>query len=105
MRCKKCGWISFDWLENCGKCGKSLKEERLLIGTFIPDREPINWFELKTQLSPASIQDVPPIVDTEVPELTQDDILPAADLELEGVQLEEIAENEDFQKALEELAG
>ncbi len=105
MRCKKCGWISFDWLENCGKCGKSMEDERLLIGAFIPDKEPVNWYELETQSASATPKETSPLSNIDVSDLTGENSGQGEEIGLEEVELERIAENEDFQKALEKIAG
>jgi hypothetical protein len=34
MKCPKCGYTSFPYLENCAKCGQALMEQRAALGTY-----------------------------------------------------------------------
>ncbi len=108
MRCKKCGWISFDWLETCGKCGKSMEEERLALGTFIPDRESADWFTMNEPIS----DDQPDFTakhhlsDIDVSDLVDEAAPPSGEeISIEEVELKRVAEDQDFQKALDQIAG
>ncbi len=109
MRCQKCGLISFDWLDACSKCGHSLEKERELLGRFLPDNGDINWFQ-KSESAAAEAasaafepQAVPDISKVDVSDLvTESDESEMVDIEEK--ELLRAAEDEDFQKALEEIA-
>jgi len=110
MRCRKCGFISFDWLDSCSKCGNSLVQERELLGHFLPDNGEINWF---IQVEPTKLEQVQV---AQEPEATSDlfqevdvsDLMPdhleAQPVEIEEGELIKAAEDKEFQKALEEIA-
>ncbi len=111
MRCKKCGWISFDYLDICGKCGKSMEEEKRLLGHFVPDTEAINWFTFepdslgvktgRPQADPAHH-----LSGMEISDLADDTVTKTEEeIALEEVELKRIAQDKDFQKALDEIAG
>lgn len=110
MRCKKCGWISFDWLETCGKCGKSMEDEKRAIGSFISDKEPINWFKMDLSAVASEAKDVDTKASDALSEIDVSDLMDSApevkaeEIDLEEVELKRIAEDQDFQKALNEIA-
>ncbi len=108
MRCKKCGWISFDWLETCGKCGKSMEEERLAVGAFIPDRESADWFNMDESVANVqhSSQAKHRLSDIDVSDLVDEAAPPSGEeISIEEVELKRVAEDQDFQKALDQIAG
>lgn len=109
MRCQKCGFISFDWLETCGKCGAPLGQESDLLGQFLSDNQNINWFKgVESSASgaeQASDQERPA---PDISSVDVSDLLPES-LDNEVVDIEETellraAEDKEFQKGLEEIA-
>jgi len=102
MRCKKCGFISFDWLDNCKKCGKSLSEEKQLIGIFFNDEKEINWFSLDSVQPREDNGKSVDISNIDVSDIVENDA--HSENIIEENELAQIANNEDFQKALEEIA-
>ena len=86
MRCNKCGYISFDHLSECGKCGANLVAVRDALG--MRPEEPSSPFYLKSLLSvpEPSTQNLPPVKgsskadDTSLPEIDFGDDL---DIELD----------------------
>ncbi len=108
MRCKKCGWISFDWLETCGKCGKSMEEERLSLGMFMPDQESASWFNMDESVTSVEYDsqakhhlskiDVSDLVNEAAPQSGEE-------ISIEEVELKRVAEDQNFQKALDQIAG
>ncbi len=48
MRCPKCGFISFDLVETCGKCGKAISEEAELPHGTTTNVEPPRFLRLDT---------------------------------------------------------
>ncbi len=140
MRCKKCGWISFDYLDTCGRCGKSMEDEKRLLGMFVADIESVNWFKLGNEIedikeeqvpeteSPTEVPEIPmeePVEIEEPIEFAESQIEPSeqlADIDVsdlvdegpiqdteeiafEEVELKRIAQDQDFQKALDEISG
>ncbi len=110
MRCQKCGIISFDWLETCGKCGTSLLQERERLGQLIPDNGDVNWF-VKMEAPEVDIVSEPEVSKTSSSDISQIDVSDlVADgtdqdiVEIEEQELLRAAEDEEFQKALEEIA-
>ncbi len=111
MRCKKCGWISFDYLDACGKCGKSMEDEKRLLGDFVPDRESINWFSLETALQDVQAERDNPVPTDQLSGINMSDLVDNTgtkseeEIALEEVELKRIAQDEEFQKALDEIAS
>ncbi len=102
MRCKKCHFISFDWLDTCANCGKSMETEKAQIGDFFPDDKPIDWFSIFDNLSDiplekagASKVDISKI---DVSDLVEEKI------DLEEEELKKLAQDEEFQEVLEEIS-
>ncbi len=111
MRCQKCGFISFDWLETCGKCGASLGQQREVLGHFLPDNGDVNWFigvDIHApQPEPVQAETAPEAV-PDISKVDVSDLLPEemneGPVDIEETELIRAAEDEDFQKALEEIA-
>ncbi len=101
MRCQKCGYITFDWLEKCGKCGAAMEPSKSFLVPFFPVSNEVNWFSEAMQSRP-SIEVIerrkkPPVVDQPVPHDEES-------IEIAETELIRAAENEDLQKALKELS-
>ncbi len=110
MRCQKCGFISFDWLETCSRCGASLERQRELLGQFLPDNGDVNWFR-QVETSPGgsvsgetTAGGAPDISQVDVSDLLPENMEDKS-VEIEETELIRAAEDEEFQKALEEIAG
>ncbi|NDY43112.1 hypothetical protein G3N55_09695 [Dissulfurirhabdus thermomarina] len=127
MRCTKCGTISFDHLEFCGQCNHDLRELHARLGAPPPPNPELTWF---ADLGDVQGMEAPPL--TQVPEeepsgeiplnlgeidisdLTPEAAAPGPSTEpspeasaaspskAEGGGLGSFADDEDFQKALEE---
>ena len=108
MRCKKCGFISFDWVESCGKCGGPLEQERELLGKFIPSNGNVNWFK-EVDAGPGAVesQAAETGVHADISDIDVSDLLPdsqvSQQVEIEETELKRAAEDEQFQRALEEI--
>ncbi len=109
MRCQKCGFISFDWLEACGKCGALLSQERDLLGQFLSDNQDINWFKgaeksaTGTEYAARREGSAPDISQVDVSDLLSGTI-DSDVVDIEETELARAAEDKEFQKALEEIA-
>jgi hypothetical protein len=112
MRCPKCGRISFDYLENCLKCGHDLREISAGLGCFAkPDPKIVLLGEnskagvIKTELkAPVLEQEAGKSVD-----LSQIDVSDLVDdsndtdmKEIDPVDLKKVADDKDFQQALDQ---
>ena len=118
MRCPKCGFISFDYVNNCEKCGKDLAETAAMLGPFLTPASVESWFEV------SETNDVEPQVDTgflepepdtasvdlgniDVSDLVSDEVSADAVVEevtvLDSDIIETVAVDEDFQKALDDV--
>ena len=110
MRCPKCGFISFDWQETCGKCGASLAQQKELLGQFLPDNGDVNWFRgvegsVSDQVKAGGASgSTPDISQVDVSDLLPDN-MDEKPVDIEETELIRAAEDEEFQKALEEIAG
>ena len=107
MRCKKCGFTSFDWLNACASCGKPMETEKALIGDFFSDDKPIDWFSLFDNLSdiPLEKERVPEERVSRADSQKKDD----SDFVGEGIDIEEeelkkLAQDQEFQEVLEEIS-
>ncbi len=114
MRCTKCGKISFDYLETCPSCNQDLSEARGLLGGFVQPMDNLCWFHIEDEgESPPAIEkasghaqgpvnlseiDVSDLVSKEGGEETA-----AEPVEIDPESLEQVAEDENFQKALDEI--
>lgn len=110
MRCPKCGFISFDGIEKCNKCGMSFQKMEELLGAFLVSKRDVNWFQDWNDVQ--SCQDSrfhTSMESTPVSEIDVSDLLPESQIESEEIveieekELKRIAEDEEFQKALQEL--
>lgn len=110
MRCKKCGWISFDWLDTCGRCGKSLEDEKKAVGHFVSNMEPVNWFKIDLSSQAPEAGNMETEATGHLSEIDVSDLVASGndnrpeEIDLEEVELKRIAEDQDFQKALDEIA-
>ncbi len=124
MRCPKCGYISFDYVNNCEKCGKDLKEVASVLGPFIMENQGSSWFEVPDRqevekqidnelLDTASVPepeaapldlrdiDVSDLISDEMPVDVVDD---GEEVEvLDSDIIETVVVDEDFQKALDDV--
>ncbi len=125
MRCPKCGYMTFDYVKQCDKCGGDLSAETEMLGLIVADALDFNWFGSEDYASaePQVLEpeapleeDVPPPLDLEnidVSDLISDEIEPESLEEIE--ELEEfslseedlvetaVVEDKEFQEALEEV--
>lgn len=121
MRCPKCGYISFDYLSSCEKCGKDLEEVAAVLGPFLMDNSRLNWFRSMTMdhdTSEAPVQAAEPEIDPYV-DLADIDVSDLVAEEAGSEQEEDVEEiimldsdlvetvtvDEDFQKALDDAVG
>ncbi len=120
MRCTKCGKITFDHLETCPYCSNSLKETRAELGDFSAPSEDLCWFQLPESRKDVFIQPPPvpdpidretahdeapqaPSLDSSVPIEESAPQEPEPVVELNPEDLQNIAQDESFKKALDEL--
>ena len=120
MRCPKCGFISFDYVNNCEKCGRDLGEITAAIGPFLMPATGESWFEVSNAAEAASEPDTDfftpepeasavDLGDIDVSDLVSDEISTDAGDDLEEVTvlesdiIETVAMDEDFQKALDDV--
>ncbi len=124
MRCPKCGYISFDYVNNCEKCGKDLKEVASILGPFIMENQGPGWFEVPDRqeaekqtdnelfdtVSPPEPDTAPmDLRDIDVSDLISDEM--AGDVVDDGDEIavidsdiiETVVGDEDFQKALDDV--
>lgn len=121
MRCPKCGVISFDYLKQCGNCGKDLSEVSGLLGVFFAENAELDWFKRdikhdspenmaaeEMDMSPPEIpvSDEPPKVleGIDISDLVEKE--PGAsdsDIALNSEDLRDLIVDEDFNDALDKL--
>lgn len=89
MRCPKCGFTSFPYLENCGKCGQGLAEQRAALGVYALHPDPPD-LRLAYQVLPRDVE-------------VSEDALPQASAGIDLGTLEEI--NLDLAEADEPLSA
>ena len=106
MRCTKCGLISWETVNICSKCGADLSAVSSELGQFPSTGREFSWF--RTSLMDEKPPGRPPLDlgGIDVSDLVSGEKgAPAAaadDTALDADLLEEVAEDEDFQKALDE---
>jgi len=114
MRCPKCGFISFDWLDNCLKCNTSFEGKEEMIGAFLPERGGVNWFNESSGQGQGDGEGTgacampQPVLETEAPAsgpdiVLEEDAQEKDAIDIAEIELKRIAEDEEFQKALEEI--
>ena len=120
MRCPKCGFISFDYVNNCEKCGKDLGETAAVLGPFLMPAVGTSWFEapedpdatleadtgiFAAETDAAGVD----LADIDVSDLVSDEIPVESAGESEEVTvldsdvIETVAVDEEFQKALDDV--
>lgn len=114
MRCSKCGIISFDYFENCSKCGQDLRKISAGLGGFAkPDTELI-WFNLNSKADSIKTEPEAPIVEPEAGnsvDLSEIDVSDLVDVsitdtdveEIDSSDLEPVIDDENFQQALDQV--
>lgn len=115
MQCPKCGYISFDYVKSCKKCGKDFEELAALLGPFLMDNPQLNWFksvradEDKMEAPVQEMNSYADLADIDVSDLVTDE---AGSSQEEGIEeitilendlIEPAAVDEDFQKALDDV--
>ena len=121
MRCPKCGAISFDYLKQCGKCGKDISDVSGSLGIFYAENDNLDWFKLninhespetmaseKMDMSPPEIpiSNEPPKVleGIDISDLVdQDKDISTTDIELNPDDLKDVEVDENFNDALDKL--
>ncbi len=113
MRCTKCGKIFFDYLESCPSCNQDLKAVHEHLGGFIQPMSDLCWFDIENlqedisagvtaaapEHGPVNLSDID--VSDLVSEPQEESV--AEKVEIDPESLEHVAEDEDFQKALDEI--
>ena len=114
MRCPKCGSISFDYLENCSKCGQDLSKISAGLGGFAkPDTELI-WLNMNFKADGVKTEPEAPIVEQEAGnsvDLSKIDVSDLVDVSTTDIDMEEIdssdlksvADDTGFQQALDQV--
>ncbi len=124
MRCPKCGYISFDYVNNCEKCGKDLKEVAFVLGPFIMENQGASWFEVpdrqevekqtdnelfdtvsvpEPETAPLDLRDID-VSDLISDEMPMDVVDDGEEVEVFDSDIIETAVvDEDFQKALDDV--
>ena len=111
MRCPKCGRISFDYLENCSKCGQDLREISAGLGDFAKtdpeimlSGEDSKAYGIKTEPeSPILEQEAGKSVDLsqiDVSDLTDVSTTDTDTEEIDPIDFKNVADDKDFQQAL-----
>ncbi len=116
MRCPKCGYISFDYVSNCEKCGRDLGDTAGMLGSFIMVNSDLDWFQkpdsggaAEDAAAATAVQSEieAPAVDLaaiDVSDLVQDEMADMDEITvLDSSILETVAEDENFQKALDDV--
>ncbi len=111
MRCTKCGKITFDFLESCPSCGQNLKAVRENLGGFIQPKSDLCWFALpdsdqgETFEGHTSTEYQSPVnlAEIDVSDLVAGEEPVEQAVEIDPDALENVAGDEAFQKALDEL--
>ena len=107
MRCPKCGSISFDYLENCSKCGQDLREISAGLGGFAKPDPELMWLgkdskadSIKTEPEAGNSMDLSEI---DVSGLVD---VPGTDTDVEEIDssdLKSVADDTGFQQALDQV--
>lgn len=114
MRCPKCGAIDFDYLETCKRCGAGLSAVNKMLGSYIMANNSLNWFDLARNaiLAKSAVEgnisktDAPlKISDIDVSDLVAERQSGDEVFEMDPDTLKNIASNERFQQALNDLIG
>ena len=114
MRCPKCGSISFDYLENCPKCGQDLREISAGLGGFAKPDPELMWLGKDSKADSIKTEPEAPIVEQEAGnsvDLSKIDVsdlvdVSTTDIDMEGIDssdLETAADDEVFQQALDQV--
>ncbi len=120
MRCSKCGFISYDYVNNCEKCGKDLGEIAAALGPFLMPAVGESWFEVPDAgeaaaepetgfFTPEPDASSVDLADIDVSDLVSDDLSADAAVDVEEVTvldsdvIETVAVDEEFQKALDDV--
>ncbi len=98
MRCPKCGFISFDYVNNCEKCGRDLTETVALLGLGIVDTADFSWFGLQEA---EDTQGIPPVYEAVPEESGAEGEAPG--LDLAEIDVSDLISDEYDADALEEL--
>ncbi len=127
MRCPKCGYISFDYLKSCEKCGRDLAETAKNLGPFLMEDLGFSWFASQQAGGDAADAAEPPVQPVEpetreqapgsapvdLAEIDMSDLVADTSGDSIPEELEDIEEldvgaietivDDDFKKALEDL--
>jgi hypothetical protein len=114
MKCRKCGRISFDYLENCPNCGQDLSEIFAGLGSFVKPDPELSWFSLaldnnslKTEAGAFSAEQeagsAGDISGIDVSDLVNASGTDTDAKEIDSSDLETVADDEGFQKALDNV--
>jgi hypothetical protein len=114
MRCPKCGRISFDYLENCSKCGQDLREISAILGGFAKPDPELMWFGKDSRADSIKTELEAPIVEQEAGksvDLSEIDVSDLVDVpgkgtdveEIDSSDLETVADDKGFQQALDQV--
>ena len=107
MRCPKCGSISFDYLENCSKCGQDLREISAGLGGFAKPDPELMWLgkdskadSIKTEPEAGNSVDLSEIDVSDLVDVSTTDI----DMEkIDSSDLKSVANDTGFQQALDQV--
>ncbi|MGQ9500417.1 MAG: hypothetical protein ACUVQ6_08830 [Dissulfurimicrobium sp.] len=114
MRCPRCGIIDFDYLETCKKCGAGLGDVSKSLGLYVMANKSLNWFDLanNVKLTSAAMKgegmyktDRPiNISEIDVSDLVEESGQFGDEVfEIDSNTLKKVADNEEFQRALNDL--
>lgn len=98
MKCPKCGYTSFPYLESCRKCGHALAEQRAALGVYALRPDPPDLLLAYQAVS----ADVAEAIQTQPVPAPSIGLAPLEEIELELVELEPTAPSTD---EVEEQAG
>ena len=107
MRCPKCGSISFDYLENCSKCGQDLREISAGLGGFAKPDPELMWLgkdskadSIKTEPEAGNSMDLSEIDVSDLVGVSTTD----TDVEkIDSSDLKSVANDTGFQQALDQV--
>lgn len=113
MRCPKCGTISFDWMKQCEKCGKELRDLARSLGLDAEGGEGINWFALDSSSaqegSSAAAGAGPDLSSIDVSDLMAPDAQEPAGVdddgppEIDAEEVARIASDENLSRTLDQV--
>lgn len=100
MKCPKCGFHSFDYLENCRKCGQDLSEHKAkfnLRGFFFPGQS-VGQFEETTTMDVLTSSSVPDNTDVDFgfDFLDEDELDSTAATELDKTDIDLSTDQNEF---------